>query len=447
MTECLTFIHLSDIHFTRRSGDVLDPDDNVRHELLRDVTRALQDVGPVTGVLVTGDIAFSGTSEEYEKAAKWLEELCSQADCPAENVFVVPGNHDVDRRIVETSVTVRAAHKQLRAAPSGDVGAMLRQYCEDTLAPLFESLVDYNSFAGLYGCAITRAKPYWQREFRLTSGPVIRLRGLTSVLVSDSEDARGNIVLGSVQADVQRDEGVEYVTLCHHPPEWLLDHDECTRPLDSKVRVQLFGHKHSPRVLRINDSVRVTAGATHPGRDDRQWVPMFNIIRIGPVGADGLPLRVYARKWHDDGCFFVPDLDPETGREFFEKVWEVPKMTASPEEGSPVGAPDGLAPAGEPATEGPEAPAPGAPPDGLPVTGEGPARRLTYRFLTLPFRRQMEIAQKLDLLTDDDKGRSDSALFIALFRRATRGQKLERLWDETEACHGQTGDPNPFVGR
>jgi hypothetical protein len=71
-------------------------------------------------------------------------------------------------------------------------------------------------------------------------------------------------------------------------------------------------------------------------------------------------------------------------------------------------------------------------------------RRLTYRFLTLPFRHQIAIANSLNLLTDEDQALSDEPLFRELFKRATAAGLVTRLWDETEKRHTDTAPFNPF---
>jgi hypothetical protein len=71
-------------------------------------------------------------------------------------------------------------------------------------------------------------------------------------------------------------------------------------------------------------------------------------------------------------------------------------------------------------------------------------RRLTYRFLTLPFRHQIAIANSLNLLTDEDQALSDEPLFHELFKRATAAGLLAKLWDETEKRHADPAPFNPF---
>jgi hypothetical protein len=73
-------------------------------------------------------------------------------------------------------------------------------------------------------------------------------------------------------------------------------------------------------------------------------------------------------------------------------------------------------------------------------------RRLTYRFLTLPFRHQIAIAQSLDVLTNEDRALSDEALFRELFKRAAAAGLLAKLWEETERRHADPAIFNPFEG-
>lgn len=71
-------------------------------------------------------------------------------------------------------------------------------------------------------------------------------------------------------------------------------------------------------------------------------------------------------------------------------------------------------------------------------------RRLTFRFLTLPFRLQFSVATSLNVLTDDDRALSDEALFQVVFLRAAERGLLGRLWEETEKRHADPATFNPF---
>lgn len=439
--EKLVLVHLSDIHFTRASGvSVHDLDKNVRNELVLDSTKVAKEIGPITGVLVTGDIAFAGSEAEYEHATNWLRDFCRAIGCPEESVWVVPGNHDVVRDKTKRKLT-RMLHQGIRKDGS-DVDKELREIFSDaqSAAALLEPLADYNKFAGRFGCSFSAERHYWERELTLACGTPVRLRGLTSALVSNEEDRRTGIVLGAAQATVERAPGVLHVTLCHHPPDWLRDHDAVEDHLKSKVHIQLFGHKHSQRIDEINGKVRLVAGAMHPERSEGGWLPTYNFLEISRRDHDRIGLRVYQRQWNQPDTNFIAWRDPNNGkdhREFFFSGIPAPAKTE----------PHSVAPHQATAVAAAPVPSPGVTTavtekdDAMPLNYE---RRLAYRFLTLPFRHQITVAKNLDVLTDADRTLGDEALFRVLFKRAGQKDLLGKLWAETEKLHDDPADFNPF---
>jgi predicted phosphodiesterase len=320
----LLLFHLSDIHFNGSSGvTVHDLDSDVRNELIRDAARLTKELGSATGVLVTGDIAFSGQRAEYERAAAWLREFCLAIDCPEENVWVVPGNHDVDRKLAGSKLT-KALHEGIRSKDEASIDSELREIFADQQSAnaLLAPLAEYNTFAARFQCSISPQKPFWERDLVLDCGTIIRLRGLCSALVSNAHDAKGNVVLGTAQASVPRIDGVEYLTLCHHPPDWLRDQDSVVSHLESKVRIQLFGHKHVQRVQTINRTLRLTAGAMHPERHERGWVPTYNIIEITRRHDERLGIRLFQRRWHETDCRFVGEYNHDNGKDHQDHIWQ-----------------------------------------------------------------------------------------------------------------------------
>ena len=101
------WIQVSDLHFGH--GDATHGWDQVLvTSALRTDVRALlqQDIPAPDAVLVTGDVGFSGDtrprpggrpSQEYADAKKFLLGLGQAAGLAPQNIFVVPGNHDVQR--------------------------------------------------------------------------------------------------------------------------------------------------------------------------------------------------------------------------------------------------------------------------------------------------------------------------------------------------------------
>jgi hypothetical protein len=78
VSQGLVFLHLSDIHFSKRSSTSYDPDLDLRRELVADAVRMKEKIKACSGILVSGDVAFSGKAEEYSKARDWLREVCHQ---------------------------------------------------------------------------------------------------------------------------------------------------------------------------------------------------------------------------------------------------------------------------------------------------------------------------------------------------------------------------------
>lgn len=85
MTQVL---HISDIHFEEESAD----QDSVLAALKHSIQKLTFDV-----VVVSGDIARTGTAAQFERAKAYIETVA--AGRPA---LVVPGNHDVDRSRIDS---------------------------------------------------------------------------------------------------------------------------------------------------------------------------------------------------------------------------------------------------------------------------------------------------------------------------------------------------------
>lgn len=441
MTEKLVLVHLSDIHFTRSSGSVHDVDHAVRAELLRDVGALTKRLGAANGVLVTGDIAFSGKKDEYQHAAEWLRKICDAVGCEEQKVAVVPGNHDVDRELAGDLIT-RILHRDIRGLDGAAIDAKLREYFSHagSASALTAPLAQYNVFAAPYECDVSDRKPFWQRDLRLSCGTTIRMRGLCSAYVSNAEDDKGKMILGTAYAGVPRDEGVLHLTLCHHPPEWFRDQDPVEDFLKSRVHIQLFGHKHAQRVYVINEKLRLIAGATHPERREPAWLPTYNVLEIERRDEDSIGLRLHHRRWHQAETKFVAEHDPNNGKEFREYKWSgFPRSVPVASHEIPASAVAGGAPA---VAEQVATPAPLAVASN--PNSEDHKQRLTFRFLRLPTLDRYQIALKLGLMREGDDALPPNTVFLEVFQRAVHAGRLAELWDETEQRHSDRAPHNPF---
>jgi 3',5'-cyclic AMP phosphodiesterase CpdA len=97
----ITILHLSDIHFKKRKEEENKTfRQDVQRKLIEAVKAHVKEHENLDFVAVTGDIAFSGKKNEYDKALEFFNSL--KAVLPGKAEFlVVPGNHDVDRDEVD----------------------------------------------------------------------------------------------------------------------------------------------------------------------------------------------------------------------------------------------------------------------------------------------------------------------------------------------------------
>ena len=442
MTEpdhaALQFLHLSDIHCTDRFGDgIFDLDADLRRAINDDSADLRKHLGDFTGILVTGDIAYAATAEDYQKADDWLDGLREIAGSPADRTYVVPGNHDVDRTV--TSVpAVAAFHNELRTCPLNDVDSRLREWLSasnpDKEIP-YRALAAFNAFAERYGCSVSPQNPFWETTLPLPHGFILGIHGITSVFCSNSSDDTGNnkLVVGQAQTLIPISQGRANLSLCHHPPDWLRDADTFQQNMLASTHVQLYGHKHTYRLNQIDESVVVSAGAAHPERGDT-WEPRYNAIRLTIEGTNGaffLVVTVYPRVFKAATRRMQPDYN-QTGedyREFRIELLPPPGHTPSATQRGPVARP-------------PEHSAERATGSQL---DEGnpmhPLRRLGYLLAELPPHRRRSIAREFQI--EDESETATNAAF--LIQRARETDQLKALWDAA-AEHMSDDTPNPFRG-
>ncbi|RYZ88814.1 MAG: hypothetical protein EOP04_08470 [Proteobacteria bacterium] len=442
----IRFVHLSDIHFGRPGQKgAYDLDSHLRNELEADLVRIVKKFGTFKGVLVTGDIAFSGEVKQYDTAKEWLDKICRILGCPDHSVWTVPGNHDVVRSYFRKSKPTRDFHSKVRSIDPSKVDAELSEAMQDNeLGPgLLASTSAYNNFAAPYGCQVEPFKPYWSFDFDLNDGSKLRVRGLTSTIISDNMDDSGahKLVLGTAQVNLMRETGVAHMTLCHHPPSWLIDQDVVERKLRALASIQLYGHKHNQVLEQIGNTVRITAGAVHPDRGGFEWRPRYNIISTMVEGVDTrrkLAVQVDARVWDESAQKFVADYYDGSESQIFSLALDDWTMPQAVEEESSLVLTE---------IQSYQAVAEVLMEEKIQVLGESvmnPIRRFAYRFLNLPYHKQVEVAQKFGLFEDDDRTIYGSDLFSRFLERANRNQVAADFWEAVEKEYSDPSSSNPF---
>lgn len=305
----LTFVHLSDIHFGQEKGGLVIIHDDVRERLLDDVEEVVRDLSSpaVSGIIVTGDLAYSGSADEYEKAGKWLDQLAARAGCPVTAVQVVPGNHDIYRK----NICKSSAWMLDEIASKGE--SALESFLEEEQdrEVLYARLRPYRKFAEGYDCPLDGAGGIaGEKRFEVTGGRFLRFIGLNSALCCGTKDAPGKLLLGARQWVLPRSKGEELVVLCHHPLHWFRDSDDALRYVRSRARVFISGHEHNPRLEVVPveegcDLLTIEAGATTPPEETDTYTYTYNFLDFSwDSVTNGLEVTVNPRIWSGKGTRF-----------------------------------------------------------------------------------------------------------------------------------------------
>lgn len=424
----LTLLHLSDIHF-RYGPKRSVVNDDIRDQLVRDAARHTDAIDGYDAIIISGDIAFSGEPAEYDLASEWLESLCRQLKLPPHRVWVIPGNHDVNRRVVASSESLTATHARIRnicrsnnARAASDA---LERSLDDPAGNLLKPFSNYNDFAKRFECSVRPNCPYWEQDFTLSDGSIFRLRGMNSALISDSIDdtGEGRLVLGLFQATLPEEDGVEYMTACHHPPDWLHDADAVEDRLISRARIHLFGHKHRQRTRRIDGSIRVVAGAATPPGEDIASEPVYNLLAVSVTAEDGdrsLNIEVHQRRWSDELQTFEAGRTVET--DF--------ALSDLPREQRPAADQSADTPRTGHNNNGIDESVNDESADDEPVDHHSDlVRKTIYQLFSLPYRDRMDLITDFDLIRDEDEQLPQPERYKRYLVRAHELGQLEDLAD------------------
>lgn len=291
--RALSFIHMSDIHFNKNSGDGYDMDNELRQAVINDLiqnSKKYMDV--VDGVLICGDLAYSGQEREYEIAKEFLSEVIEIYGLGLHDVFCVPGNHDVDQGLIKESQIIESMQAFIVDVDKKEQNKLddcIRKVQNDPYIQgiLYKAISTYNDSVLEMASDFSVENPIWQSEKKLNDEYVLSIYGMNSVLTSNHRDHYINeitnsweereMVMNRTQIPKPR-EKVIYMSLCHHPPEcWI--NKNLSEYMDERVKIQLYGHKHIQKIDANNKRLRISSGALQPVRGN-DWFPRYNWIKI-----------------------------------------------------------------------------------------------------------------------------------------------------------------------
>jgi formylglycine-generating enzyme required for sulfatase activity/predicted phosphodiesterase len=323
----VTWLHVSDIHLS--ASNPFDRD--VVISSLFESVRKYRQSGEWKPDLIfaTGDIAERGSVAAFRQrgaekglATAFFDDLLEAAGLGKDRLFIVPGNHDIERRM-----------------GSGLVRTLMNQKESDEYfdpqAPMYHLSGKMATFASWYNDYFSSVVP--QRTFPDRSTceliPItvnnVRLQMLllnTAIFCDDSQTDHGKLWLGLRNLDplikeLQKGDQELAIALIHHPLDWLANEWERTQVttlLKSGVNVLMHGHYHKTEAELRDDMIEIAAGATFVAdakKDKRALYGRFDgkSVEVFPIcyQQDSFP-----KAWGDDISLFARNENGTCSKRF-----------------------------------------------------------------------------------------------------------------------------------
>ena len=304
--KTLTWLHVSDFHF--KDDDPYDRD-VVLNSLISAVEEKVQlrDICPDC-IFVTGDIAHSGREQEYAAASDFFDKLRKVTALDKNRLFIVPGNHDVDRnkgKGLDRSLSSEGEsvdffgleHPQYHFAKLGAFCRWFNNY--------FEGVQEFPS------------RSTCQTQEIDVRGIRIGIVAINSALFSLDQNDHGKLWIGRRCLDeaIEKLNGLSphlRIALIHHPLEWLHEDERSNiqAKLSNNVDCILRGHLHEAesgaRITSTTSVLHIAAGAAYQSRQypNRAFFVHIDLdtseARIHPIRYEDRPQEV----WTTDTSIF-----------------------------------------------------------------------------------------------------------------------------------------------
>lgn len=315
----ITILHVSDFHFEIDESSVPSPHRDIVYgsmlEKLDDILtqgkarqegrRRLEDWSPNV-IVLSGDIAYSGSPAEYKKAAEYLRRLLERLHLTPDALVMCPGNHD---RNIRTATGIDYPRGADQSDTWLDPNALTPDPESGRPAPLVVPFLDYVEFCSSLGGMMPTGLPdldYITGLCRFSyKGCSLEFMVLNSAWFSrpGGGDMR-NLWLGlplvetldarmKSNAEVRHEEGGMQkrlrVGVCHHPRGWLhpAEHDSYSTNRQNTFRlfalscdVIFNGHTHGalePPTRAHNAAQIFTGGASYGGGRYRN---NFSLVKV-----------------------------------------------------------------------------------------------------------------------------------------------------------------------
>ena len=261
----LTWLHVSDFHLSDKG-----PYDQevILRSLVSSVKRFRKEGHVPDIIFATGDIAQSGKAKEYEFATQFFDDLLNAAELNRDRLFIIPGNHDVDRSAGEFLA------RTISSKESAD-----RYFSPDKPYPHLTH--KFQAFTEWYNGYFKTIRSF---PTNTTCSPIeivtlnnccIAVLPLNSALFCIDDHDHQQLFIGRRCLDAAKKQLAATdltIALIHHPLDWLssVEQFNIETSLEESVDLLLQGHFHQAAVkgiVSVNGGyLKFAAGASYQTR-------------------------------------------------------------------------------------------------------------------------------------------------------------------------------------
>lgn len=261
------WLHISDVH-------ECDKENYHRKAMYDEIIAAAQERNPKPHlVFITGDLAFSGIKDEYKSFRTRLFDPLKAAlpdGCP---IFMVPGNHDVDRNAVTKPRNWIEDREDLKAFQAvSSVGLRKRS---DMLLPRFSAYRKLEQSVSSWKTDWLASEQGSVCQIETVDGAKIALVGINTAWLCQDKEDWGKLTAGKDMVDAALREAKAknpdvVIVLGHHPLDAMTgelawsDGQRIRRRLEQANALYLHGHLHTAGQTRTGGSLQSTLAIQAP---------------------------------------------------------------------------------------------------------------------------------------------------------------------------------------
>jgi hypothetical protein len=319
----LRILHVSDLHEQGQNENATWRRQRVLGAEFQTNLAAFRASGPIDLIFFTGDLANWGIEEQYDHVTSFLEDVLANTGVDRSRLFVVPGNHDVNRKVAPIVwKKIRAALQTLEPRLASDWMA------RGTVPPGFKGswrqalLERQSAFWSWVANKLRRPEllpersPHGSLGYRVTLDNVLpcplHVIGLDTAWLAGDDNDTGQLALTADQIGklCTDDQGSALpglrLALLHHPITELRDQAEAWRLLADHVDIVFRGHMHDPEAQTLEDPDRqlrvLAAGCLYDVTETTSYPNECQLLEVR-VGGSGtiVGAELWCRAWSTRG--------------------------------------------------------------------------------------------------------------------------------------------------